>query len=89
MKNENSTLPAMYSIYDKKAKVYNTPFLQVNAQVAIRTFEDLANDDKTPLSKHPYDYDLYEIAKWDDSTGELLQQAPEFIASAGDLKKII
>ena len=48
----------VYSIYDKVAGVFNTPFFQLNDGVAIRSFMDLVRDEKSTVSRHPEDYEL-------------------------------
>ncbi len=62
------TILAVYSIFDRKAIMYNTPFFQPNVAVARRTFADLLVDNKTIISKHPDDYALYELGHFDTNT---------------------
>lgn len=59
----------VYSIYDSKSQVYNTPFFQVNEQVALRTSVNLVCDPKTAVSRNPEDFTLFEIGEYDDGTG--------------------
>ncbi len=58
-----------YSIYDKKALAYGTPFYQVNEQVAARTFKDLVQDRQSQVYLHPEDYDLYKVSTFNTRTG--------------------
>ncbi|AXL15135.1 nonstructural protein [Microviridae sp.] len=61
----------MFSIYDQKVQVFNTPFFMVNQQIAKRAFSDLMQEEGTTINKHPKDFALYELGEYDDSTGKL------------------
>jgi len=56
----------MYSVYDKKAKIFNTPVFLHNNAVACRAFGELANNPDHPYGKHPGDYELWLIGTYDD-----------------------
>lgn len=60
----------VYSIFDVKAGVFNTPFFQVNDQVAKRAFSDLVNDPQSMLFKHPEDFTLWRLGEFDDQLGD-------------------
>jgi len=52
---------------------------------AIRGFSDLVQDKSSSVNKHPGDYKLYELAKYDDNTGKFTSlPQPEFICHAID-----
>jgi len=57
----------MYSVFDRKAKIYNTPVFLHNTGVACRAFGELANNPDHQYGKHPGDYELWEIGIYDDS----------------------
>ena len=59
----------MYSVFDKKAKIYNPPVFLHNTGVACRAFGELANNQEHAYGKHPGDYELWEIGTYDDSCG--------------------
>lgn len=59
----------MFAVYDSKALAFLQPFFSNSNGSAIRAFEDAVQDPKTPFFKHPGDYQLYELAGFDDSTG--------------------
>lgn len=61
----------IYSIYDNKTCVFNTPFFSMNNAAAIRTFSDAANDTQTNINKHPEDFALFHIGHYDEETGEI------------------
>jgi len=56
----------MYSVFDKKAKIYNPPVFLHNTGVACRAFGELANNPDHQYGKHPGDYELWEIGTYDD-----------------------
>ncbi len=58
-----------YSIFDKKALAFGTPFFLVNDQVAVRTFRDLVMNKETQVSLHPEDYVLYKVGRFNMVTG--------------------
>lgn len=61
----------IYSIYDEKVESFSQPFFAATNPAAIRVFTDLANDNNSTISRHPQDYTLYQIGKWDDHTGKI------------------
>lgn len=65
----------VFSIYDSKAAVYGRPFFLQSAGVAMRIFGDMANDEKEPVGQHPEDYTLFELASWDEDSGQFTQDA--------------
>jgi len=60
-----------YAIYDSKAEAYNQPFFRLKHGVSIREFSEVANDEKSNISKNPEDFTLFHIGSYDDSTGLL------------------
>jgi len=73
----------MFSIFDHKAKAYGLPFYQRQSGEAIRSFSDLANDEKSNVCKHPEDYTLFLLGDFDESTGVMeLEKTPSPIAKA-------
>lgn len=61
----------IYSIFDKKAGIYNMPFYQSNDAVARRTAVIMRNDKTTPAYTNPEDYTLFHIGHFDADTGKL------------------
>lgn len=59
----------MYSVCDIKAGLYNRPFYAHNDGVAMRNFQDLANNRDTDVFRHPEDFALYLIGCFDDEAG--------------------
>lgn len=65
----------VFSVFDSKACMFNTPFFVVNRPAAIRNFSDLANDPQSFIFKHAGDFVLYEIGEYDDDKGLLIPHA--------------
>lgn len=59
----------IYAIYDSKIEAYMQPFFMRTKGEALRAWEELANDSKSNISKHPADFTLFEIGEYDDQTG--------------------
>lgn len=74
------------SIKDKKAEVFNQIIQLKNKAVAIREFETLVTDEKSPLNKFSKDYALYALATYDENTGEIqVLKEPTLVAEAEEL----
>lgn len=78
----------VFSLYDAKAKVFQTPFYMPTLGMALRAFDDLVNDESTLVNKHPGDFQLYEIAEYDDDNGKHKPTEPlDLVATAQEYKK--
>ena len=77
----------MYSIYDKAAQAFNTPFFMHNKGLAMRAFEDNINSkEENNISKHPEHFSLYCVGEYDDSTGMVQPNSePELVSTALEL----
>lgn len=62
----------MYSIRDSKADIYHIPFFKNTHGEAERDFSQIANDEKSTISKYPEDFDLYYVGEYDTSTGKII-----------------
>lgn len=62
----------LFAIRDVKVERFFPPFVQQTQLEAQRTFLDMCRDERTPLSKHPEDYTLYEIGTFNAESGELV-----------------
>lgn len=71
-----------YTVHDKKALTYGPPFWQATDGVAVRMFQELANDRSSTVGRHPADFALYRVGSYDDSTGALVGVQPEFVVDA-------
>lgn len=72
----------VFSVFDSKLQVFNTPFFSRSVADASRSFSDLVRDSRTTVSQHPDDFFLYEIGQYSDETGELVACVPTQIAAA-------
>lgn len=61
----------LFCTYDRASESYSPPFAAPHAGVAIRGFSDAITNPAmdTYISKHPDDFDLFEIGEFDASTG--------------------
>ncbi len=71
-----------YSIFDKKAATYNTPFFCINDGVACRSFSDLVRDHRSTVGQHPEDFALYRLGEFNDLEGIISPCAPTAVAEA-------
>lgn len=60
-----------YSLYDKKAQSYATPFFTQNDATAIRAVHRLVLDPNTTIACNPEDFQLVHIGAINDETGEI------------------
>lgn len=73
----------MYSIFDEKAQVFNTPFACRNEAIAIRSFTDICSERGGMVSKYPEDFKLYYLGDFDDLKGTISAlDIPMFVVSA-------
>jgi len=54
----------VFAVYDSKVEAYLKPFFMQTKGEALRSWEDVVNDDKTMFHKHPEDFTLFEIAEY-------------------------
>jgi len=72
----------IFSIFDKKTAIYSKPFYCLTMAEAIRTFGDAVNEPESPFFKHPEDYDLWQIGRFEDITGIIDKMDPQHLGSA-------
>lgn len=65
-----------YSIYDRKALVYHTPYYAITDAVAVRTLSDAVTDPNGMFGRHPNDYVLFYVGEFDDSNGQFVPVQP-------------
>lgn len=74
----------VFGVRDGKAMAFLQPFFSASVGAAVRAFSDAVNEDgKSPLTKHPEDYILYELATFDDNSGEFFSTVPIKMLGAG------
>lgn len=67
----------VFGVRDAKAVAFLQPFFSNSTGAAVRAFSDAVNEDgKSMIAKHPEDYNLYELADFNDATGEFIPCQP-------------
>lgn len=77
-------IKGVYSLFDKKSKIYMNVFTDINDGTAIRQMTQVVQQDKN-LSQFADDYALYRITQWDDETGELSTQKQSLVIEINQL----
>jgi len=77
------------SVKDTAAQAFGRPLFVPAVAVALRSFRDEVNrkDSSDDLSRHPDDFELYEVGVFDDATGIIDVFEPRIVARAKDLKE--
>lgn len=69
----------MYAIKDVKAGAYSPPLAQHHVSSAKRQFAQAAANSKTLVSQYPADFELWFIGDYNDVTGQVTNNLPEFV----------
>jgi len=78
----------IFTVFDSKADAYLVPFFQQSAGVALRIFEDLANDPEHQFFRHPEDFTLFSLGTYDDQNASFdLDKTPSPLAKAIEVKR--
>jgi hypothetical protein len=85
----------LYSVYDKKASTYKTPFVFNNTDEAVRAFGSVCSDTNSELCKYAEDYQLEIVGEFNTVTGEIFPESdtddpiryPKVITTALEAKK--
>ena len=80
------------SVKDTAAQAFGRPVFVPSIAVALRSFRDEVNrkDSNEDLARHPDDFELYELASFDDATGIIaMLSEPRLVARAKDLKESV
>lgn len=72
----------VYAIKDLKVNAFLQPFFSQTHGSAIRAFADHCADKQSMPNKHPEDFILYSIGKYDDQTGQLESGTLQQLAQA-------
>lgn len=75
----------VFTIYDKKAAAYLTPFFMRTNAEAIRAVQQTASSRESNFSKYPEDFQLVVIGEFDDLTGVVTPKGHEVLAEVNDL----
>lgn len=77
------------SLKDTATRAFGTPFFVHSPAQAVRSLRDVVNgsDKESDISKHPEDFELYDLGEFDPSTGEITaRNEPLFVCRAKDLR---
>lgn len=59
----------VYAIYDAKTNAFAQPFYQLTEGEARRTMSTLCQDPEHLFYKHPHDFELFQLAEFDNIEG--------------------
>lgn len=74
-------------VYDRAAQVFGRPFFVVARAQALRSFRDEVNRPDSEMGRHPEDFDLFQLAVYDDGAGSF-ELAHELIARGKDVVEV-
>ena len=78
----------LYSIRDTKMNTYNAPVGSPNVAVITRDLTEIVNNPEHRWSKHASDFELFEVAEYDEKTGVITApEKPDFILTLSELKE--
>lgn len=80
----------LFAIYDRKAEGHKPPFAVNSIGEAERAFMDACNTEGTDLQKHPEDYQLWMVAKFDVFSGLITAERTHIANGAytSDLRRV-
>lgn len=59
----------IFAVFDRKSETFNVPFFMRTMGEALRAFQDLVQDERTVMYRHPEDFSLVQLGKWDPKKG--------------------
>ena len=81
----------VYGIVDLKTGIYDRPQFAHTQLAFLRMWEETVNEDgpqATMIARHPEDFQVYEIAEWDDVKGEITPlPVPISLGKASEYKR--
>lgn len=75
------------SIYDKATEAYMRPWTALTDKEAIRSFEQEATREGSPIAASPQDYTLFHLGTWNDAKAEILTVEPVPLRRAHEINK--
>lgn len=78
----------VFSVYDRAAMTYGHPFYMVNSPAASRAFIDAFDNPQSMLAKHPDDFDLRMIARFDDELGKFEPVPTETVMTGAEVARM-
>lgn len=77
----------VFAVRDSAIGAFMNPFYASALGQAERNFRDAVNDSKSPLYKHPEDYELFQLGTFDDGTGLFEVGVPSSVCTAKSVFK--
>lgn len=71
------------AVYDKKTGLFGSPSSCRHIAEAIRQFDTLRKNPENKIGMNPEDFDLFQIAEYDDSLGTMTTLQPHLHLSSG------
>ncbi|QXP44329.1 MAG: nonstructural protein [Arizlama microvirus] len=82
-------LISIFAVKDIKVSEFKNPFLQTSAIEAVRGFTVAMRDENTLFSQFPEDFELHEIAQFDNVAGKIKSyETSKFITSGPQIKNL-
>ena len=72
----------VFAVNDNAAQEYGMPIFLRHRNEALRAFRDEVNNPESPIGKHPTDYELWQLAEYDEETGQFFEQRERIIRGA-------
>lgn len=87
----------LVALRDAKTGSFYSPMCCVNESEAARTYGDLLQNGPDLITKHPQDFPLYEVGKFDEVTGEVFPvfnqsgnvAPPRLLVDAGQVLQLV
>lgn len=76
----------LFTIYDNKARCYQSIFMAPTLPAGMRMFADAISDPNSSLARHPADFTLVEVGTFDERLGNVNKKegGPHPVAPATD-----
>lgn len=71
------------AVFDKKTGLYSNPFTLRHIGDAIREFDIIRKDTNTKIGKNPEDFELFQLANFDEELGQFEELKPALHLSSG------
>lgn len=76
------------AVRDRQMGAFMNPFIAPTVGVAVRSFADAVNEKDSGMYSHPEDYELFQLAEFDDVSGKFVcLETPKSLAIASNFKE--
>ncbi len=72
----------LYAVFDTCAGIYDSPHFANSDDIVRRQFADIASGADNAISKHPEHYSLWRLGGWDNTNGNIQDEANECLCTA-------